>query len=30
MPKKGKGRFKGKTKIDNRKKIMVRIEGNLR
>ena len=31
MPKKGKGRFKGKTKIDNsKKKIMVRIEGNLR
>ena len=30
MPKKGKGRTKGKTKLDNRKKIMVRIEGNLR
>jgi hypothetical protein len=32
MPKKGKGRYKGKTKIDNmyRKKIMIRIVGNLR
>lgn len=30
MPKKGKGRFKGKTKKICIEKIMVRIEGNLR
>ena len=30
MPKKGKGRSKGKTINMYRKKIMVRIEGNLR